>query len=299
MNYKNAETDSGNYQNGIYTTKNGIAGLGLNCPRGTRLYDTSLTPAFYKIPEDTTKDEEFRILTTDAAPDVLPYYAISNYGRLINIRSEKLMKPNYRPNGYEYYCLSAENSKYGQKKYNTHRMVMLTFKPRVDSNNLQVNHINGIKSDNYVDKMMEDGSIQSNLEWCNPKYNIVHSRETGLNTGRDKLNKSDADNIRKLHDNGYSYNQIKLNYYPNISTNSIANICKNTIYYDPNYIPKSYLDSYKQNPANIHKLTDDDANRIRDLRNHGYSYQEIKDNFYTNFSIATISDICRGKTHNR
>lgn len=39
MNSKNAEVDSGKFENGIYTTKNGYSGLGLACPKGTRLYD--------------------------------------------------------------------------------------------------------------------------------------------------------------------------------------------------------------------------------------------------------------------
>ena len=76
-------------------------------------------------------------------------------------------------------------------------------------------------------------------------------------------------------------------------------IADDMVYYDPNYQPKSYYDSYKKNPANLHRLTDEDADLIRNLNEHGYNYKEITEKFFPNFSISTISDICRGISHNR
>lgn len=298
MNYKDPNNDSGNYVNGIYTTKNGFSGSGLNCPKGTRLYNTKVRQMVFFEPKDTAKGEEFRAVTQEVCPDILPYYAVSNYGRVLNTRSGKIMKPNYRPNGYEYLCLAAENCKNGQKKYSTHRMVLKTFDPVENMDNLEVNHINCIKSDNYVNKIMEDGSVESNLEWSTPKENIKHAADNNLR-GNNKIDLSDAVYIRTLHDKGYSYNQIRLNYYPQLSYNSIQNICLNKVYCDANYKPKTYYDSYKSNPANLHRLTDDDANTIRELFSKGYKYEEIQRKFYPNFSICTISDIVRGKTHNR
>lgn len=67
------------------------------------------------MPEDRGETEDFVPLTSEVAPDIRDYYAISNYGRVLNTYSGKIMKPNYRPNGYEYYCLAAENCKTGQK----------------------------------------------------------------------------------------------------------------------------------------------------------------------------------------
>lgn len=75
------------------------------------------------------------------------------------------MKPNYRVNGYEYLCLAAENCKNGQKKYTTHRLVLKTFEPRDDMDDLEVNHIYGDKSENYINKIMPDGSKKSSIEW--------------------------------------------------------------------------------------------------------------------------------------
>ena len=298
MNPKDPRKDSGSYVNGQYTTKNGFTGLGLNCPKGTRLYDTSVRKPIFFAPEDRMPGEEFRKLTPEVAPDIMPYYAISNYGRIENIMSGKVMKPNYRPNGYEYYCLAAENCKYGQKKYNTNRLVMKTFEPIENADELQVNHINGNKSENYVNKIMPDGSIQSNLEWSTPKENMIHRNETGLSEGSGKLDMESAKHIRDLHDQGYSYNQIRIMFYPQVSGASIQNICCNKTYKDPDYIPSSFGKVNEYNPANIHKLTNQDVDNIKRLRESGFKIKEIKERFYPSFSECTISDVIRGKTHN-
>ena len=300
MNFKNQASDSGSYVNGIYTTKNGYSGLGLNCPKGTRLYDLKIRKGVFFEPKDTPNDEEFRKITQEVCPDIMPYYAISNYGRLMNINSGKVMKPNYRPNGYEYYCLAAENSKANQKKYNTNRIVMKTFEPREDADQLQVNHKNGDKTQNYVNKVMEDGSIQSNLEWSTPSENIQHSRDTYLNIGP-ILDMQKATHIRELKEKGYSYNRIKQEFYPEASVSTIQMICKNQLHFDPNYYPKNDYTklAYSNTDNNNLKVSDKDAEFIRKLANDGYRYNEIKEKFYPNISICTISDIVRYKTHNR
>lgn len=294
------DSDSGSYVNGVYTSKNGDQSSGLNCPKGVRLYDPNMKPAIFFQPPDTGATEEFVPLTQDAAQDVLPNYAISNYGRILNMHTGKVMKPNYRPNGYEYYCLCAENAKYGQKKYNTHRMVMKTFVPNSDADNLEVNHINSVKSDNYINKTMPDGSIQSNLEWCTHEENTEFRSALHENVVL-KLTRSDAATIRQLHDDdGLSYAKIREEYYPSVSEVTIQRVCRNKTFKDSTYTPKDYKENlYKNNTGKNHILTDSEAACIRRLAAMGYNYTEIKEQFFPTFSTTTISDVVRGLSHNR
>ena len=295
------ETDSGMYINGVYTSKNGnTSSGGLNCPKGTRLYDPSMTPAIFYMPEDRGVTEVFNLITRDIAPDILPYYALSNYGRVMNVYTGLVMKPNYRPNGYEYYCMAAENCKTGQKKYTTHRMVMKEFRPLdnpEDMDRLQVDHINSVKSDNYVDKTMPDGTIQDNLEWVDGSENSKRRSAVESNNGI-KLNYEEASRIRDLYAQGYSCSYICNNYYPYVSTGTIQNVCNNLVFRDPNYAPIKHSDVRDLNPANVHRLSSDDVIRIRNLHDHGYNNKQIKEFFYPNFSESTISDVVRGISYN-
>ena len=299
------ESDSGSYINGIYTSKNGnTSSGGLNCPKGQRLYDSNMKPAVYFTPPDTGETENFVQLTQDAAPGVMPYYAISNYGRVINMYSGQIMKPNYRPNGYEYLCLAAEgtnaNGKPSQRKYSTHRMVMKTFDPVEDMDNLQVNHYNGNKADNYIHKTMPDGSVQSNLEWSTPSENALH-RGMLAPSIRCKLSQYDAYEIRRLHDEeGYSYKRIMEEKFPQVSVSAIQNVCRNKTYVDPEYVPKENVYSinqpkYKQSSVDrYNEIGELDSERIKDLWFHGYTPNDIKQIFFPCYTFDAINNlICK------
>ncbi|MEG1995859.1 MAG: HNH endonuclease signature motif containing protein [Bacilli bacterium] len=56
------------------------------------------------------------------------------------------------------------------KTLSVHRLIMKTFKPMVDMDNLDVNHIDGNKTNNNI----------SNLEWCTRSENVLHSFRSGL-----------------------------------------------------------------------------------------------------------------------
>lgn len=198
------------YQNGVLTSTNGYFGTGLLCNKGERLYDTSVIKPVFNIPEDTDEYEYFVGLSDYAAPGVMPYYAISNYGRIINKYSGLVLKENIRPTGYGYYCLASEK---GQTKYTSHVMIAKSFLENDNEDKNQINHINGNKLDNYINKRMDDGTIESNLEWVTPKENIRKAYDTGLKQAG-KHNVLSEDDVRdiceRLQNNESLYSISKL-----------------------------------------------------------------------------------------
>ena len=94
-----------------------------------------------------------------------PNYEISNLGNVRNSKM-KLLKPHKKQKGYLQVQLYYQNRK---KKFSIHRLVAQSFIPN-PNNYSQVNHRNGIKTDNKV----------CNLEWCSPLYNNLHAIKTGL-----------------------------------------------------------------------------------------------------------------------
>jgi len=83
------------------------------------------------------------------------------------IRGELILKTSLDKNGYVRVTLSDENGKSKTKK--VHRLVAEAYIP--NPNNLpEVNHCNGIKTDNSV----------NNLEWTTNVDNIRHAIKSGL-----------------------------------------------------------------------------------------------------------------------
>jgi hypothetical protein len=85
-----------------------------------------------------------------------------------------------------------------------HRLVAKTFIPNFE-NKHQVNHINGIKTDNRVE----------NLEWCTNSENQKHAFKLGLNKvysgekhPKSKYTLNQINNIKKLYNTGYTALQI-------------------------------------------------------------------------------------------
>jgi len=98
--------------------------------------------------------EEWRII------EEFPQYKVSNLGRVINTRKNKLMAVSIKPNGYCVVKLSKNNIAREQK---VHRLVAIAFLPNPNNYDC-INHINEDKTDNKVE----------NLEWCNYQYNNTY-----------------------------------------------------------------------------------------------------------------------------
>ena len=92
-----------------------------------------------------------------------PNYFCSKNGLIKNKRGLPLK--TYLNNGYELVALTLEGK---QKHYRIHRLVAQTWIGDAPEGKHQVNHKDGVKTNNCVD----------NLEWCSPSENMTHFRSS-------------------------------------------------------------------------------------------------------------------------
>lgn len=91
-------------------------------------------------------------------------YEVSNLGKVRNIKSGKVLKPQLNRNGYLMHLLY-ENNK--QKHLYLHRIIAIAFIDNPEEKPC-VNHIDENKLNNDL----------SNLEWCTVKENNIHGTRT-------------------------------------------------------------------------------------------------------------------------
>ena len=101
------------------------------------------------------------------APGFEDNYEVSNFGRIRNSVTKKVLVVTPNKKGYVVARLSVHNVKYSLKM---HRAVAIAFIPNPNGKP-QVNHIDGNKSNNNV----------GNLEWATNGENQKHAFKMGLN----------------------------------------------------------------------------------------------------------------------
>lgn len=160
-------------------------------------------------------------------------YQVSNLGnvkRLKGIRNyvdgrsykykEEIMNFDYSTPGYKRYCFT-KNKK--TLKREVHRFLAIAFIPNPE-NKPQVNHINGIKTDNRVE----------NLEWVTARENLMHATRTGLRRNARshkihtcKINEFTILAIRRLHRINPEFNRSDVARKLNVNYNVIWKIITN------------------------------------------------------------------------
>jgi hypothetical protein len=177
-------------------------------------------------------------------------YQVSNTGLIRSFKVSKLgrlLKHSIDGDGYIYVHLS--NSRYETRTMRVHRLVAIAFIK--NPNELtDVNHKNGIKTDNHAD----------NLEWCSHQQNLIHyfavlKNWDANNNKSNKLSKDEVLSIFKLaNDDPSQINTIA----------KMFDVSSSLVYKIKNGKKWSWLTN-KQFVKNTHtrsKLTEDDAKSI-------------------------------------
>ena len=129
------------------------------------------------------------------------HYLVSNLGRLYSIHRNKILALFINRKGYV--GVKAKNNDGSISSTVMHRVVAITFIPNPE-NKKEVNHINGIKTDNRV----------VNLEWATCQENIKAAYDTNLKSNKgEKHPKSiftnkQVNGIRLKHKNGIPTKRI-------------------------------------------------------------------------------------------
>lgn len=190
-------------------------------------------------------------------------YEVSNKGNVRNKITNYVLKPSIDKYGY-YKLMYRDND--GIKKYKTvHRLVAENWIPKL-SENLQVNHKDGIKINNYF----------SNLEWVTNKENIKHSYDLFLNKNTNPVELFNKDTNICLY-----FKSIKeLSRYLKIHSSALIPLIKNS---SKNPIDKKYIITLVDEEATLNK-----ANTVN-FGKTTYVYDLINNEFKSYPSILIAS----------
>lgn len=163
----------------------------------------------------------FYEITSDAVKDILPdTYYINLEGLVYSFKTNRFKYPTYAKE-IGYYVMSFRTTDGKSRMQLIHRIMMIMFYNIHNFKEMQVNHIDGNKTNNDID----------NFEWLNLAGNNEHAQETGLlPTGElcdwSKLTEKEVREIcQHFVDNDYgTLNNLAKQY--NVSPTTIGDIAR-------------------------------------------------------------------------
>lgn len=228
----------------------------------------------YFEPEKIADDEVFKFMNDDVVDNIVPErYLISNYGRVYDTFSDRLIAINYdrkglkkdgTPKGYQYCKIKYRNDDdiIDSKRVRVNRAVAITFDKPDNFNELEVNHMDGDHSNNKL----------SNLEWNTKEENRRHAYENRLYVnGQDHpcahLTNKQAESICDMLMEGKT--NIEISRITNVDPDIISGIRNKTAY---RYIAENY-----QFPILNPETPDELVIQAAEMISRGISFREIEE----------------------
>lgn len=183
-------------------------------------------------------------------------YFVSDKGRMFSKHRNKFLSPGTN-SGYAYVTMS-------KKSYPLHRLIMKTFKPIENCDELTVNHVDLDKLNNCI----------TNLEWCSQRENTIHFYKNGDVNRKGELspNAKLTEKLVKEIRNSYNPDEHTLAGVANmygVAASTIRNVLTNESWYDESYIPvykvKRINTDRKGSSNHRSKLTKNDVLEIRKM----------------------------------
>ena len=145
-------------------------------------------------------------------------HLISNYGKIKVVKTGRILKQRFDKDGYYQVNLYYQGVEQTKK---VHRLVALTFLKEGFKDNLVVNHLDGIKTNNFV----------GNLEWTTVSGNTQHAFDNGLE--KKGVEHANAKHYILFDNNGRVISQYENTFQLEIATGKsrtvLNNILKNNI----------------------------------------------------------------------
>ena len=150
--------------------------------------------------------------------NICPYYLINKNGDIFSLYSGKFLTQIVTDSGYRVVSLNTTDGKRIQRR--VHRLAMYTFNYQSGCENMQVDHLYGDKSNNFID----------DCQWVTGKENVNRAINLGLrkswkgeNNPNSKITEQDVYKIINLALSGYNLEQI-VQIIPNSNESIIKDI---------------------------------------------------------------------------